>query len=116
VERGADRVAIVHEGRLRHVGSVSELRRRSPRTATLLWRDGTKTTLAPPPDGDGTIGTTGTIASGRPSAAIERLLARAHAAAAARPGELLDLQITSPGLDELFRDVIATPLNRASTS
>ncbi|MBM4014468.1 MAG: ABC transporter ATP-binding protein [Planctomycetes bacterium] len=96
VERGADRVAIVHDGRLRHVGSVAELRAQAPRQATLRWRDGTTTTLDPATDGAAT-------------SPLDGLLARVHAAAAARPGELLDIAITAPGLDELFRAVIARP-------
>lgn len=92
VERCADRVAIVHRGRLRMVGRLdelrNELRRTSPPIATLTWRDGTRTVL-------------------HGSEGPEALLAAAHAAAARRPGELVDLDVRAPGLDALFRAVVA---------
>ena len=91
VERCVDRVAIIHQGRLRHVGSVAELKSRASRSATLRWGDGTTTAIT----GDAS-----------PSS-VETLLARAAAAAAARPGELRDIELGAPGLDELFRAVIA---------
>ena len=95
VERVADKVAIVHLGRMRFVGEVAELRRRAPRAATRRWRDGTTTSLAAT---DG----------------VEELLARAAAAAAARPGELRDLDVRAPGLDALFREVIGAADGKAA--
>ncbi len=88
VERCADRVAILHQGRLRKIGRIDELRRAAPTIATLTWSDGTRSAI-----------------EGHDGAAA--LLAAAHAQAQRRPGELRDVEVKTPGLDAIFRAVVA---------
>ncbi len=87
VERCADRVGIIHDGRLRRVGGVAELRLGSARVVTLTFEDGRIETFE---------------SHDEPAA----LLATIDALRRQHGDTLRDLEVRSLGLDSIFRHVV----------
>jgi ABC-2 type transport system ATP-binding protein len=87
VERVADRIGVVHLGRLRKVARVDELQRASRRLVTLRFRDGRRESFE----------------SDEPPAA---LLARLTSSAASADGGLADFEVRPLGLDAIFQRVV----------
>jgi len=84
VERCADRVGIIHRGRIHAVSNVEELKLAGRRHVTLRWRDGRIESFE---SGDA------------PGLLLTKVAARAD-------GELADVEIRPLGLDEIFRRVV----------
>jgi ABC-2 type transport system ATP-binding protein len=84
VERCADRVGIIHRGRLHEVARVDELQRARQRVVTLRWRDGRSESFE---------------SEEPPRELLERVAARAD-------GELLDVEIRPLGLDAIFKRIV----------
>jgi len=87
VERCADRVGIIHRGRLHRVARIDELKAAGRRVVTLRWRGGRSESFE----------------SDEPPAA---LLASTAARADGEDDSLQDVEIRPLGLDEIFRRVV----------
>ncbi len=84
VERCADRVGIIHRGRLHDVARVDELGLSRQRVVTLRWRDGRIDTFE---------------SEVAPRDLLAQVIARAD-------GDLVDVEIRPLGLDAIFRRIV----------
>jgi ABC-2 type transport system ATP-binding protein len=85
VERCADRIGIIHKGRLHDVARVADLKLTGRRHVTLRWRDGRVESFE---------------SAEPPGALVAGVASRAD-------GELLDVEIRPLGLDEIFRRIVS---------